>query len=82
MAEGTPKSRPPNSPEAKIPVVERTPEPGGLDWRQVTGLLRRVCRERQVVAADIVEVRPIPPSHITEYLAARLAYKIITYTQQ
>jgi agmatinase len=59
-----------------------TPEPGGLDWRQVTGLLRRVCRERQVVAADIVEVRPIPPSHITEYLAARLAYKIIAYTQQ
>jgi agmatinase len=59
-----------------------TPEPGGLDWRQVTSLLRRVCRERQVVAADIVEVRPIPPSHITEYLAARLAYKIIAYTQQ
>jgi agmatinase len=58
-----------------------TPEPGGLDWRQVTGLLRRVCRERQVVAADIVEVRPIPPNHITEYLAARLAYKIIAYTQ-
>jgi len=59
-----------------------TPEPGGLDWRQVTGLLRRVCRERQVVGADIVEVRPIPPNHITEYLAARLAYKIISYTQQ
>jgi agmatinase len=59
-----------------------TPEPGGLDWRQVTSLLRRVCREREVVAADIVEVRPIPPGHITEYLAARLAYKIIAYTQQ
>jgi agmatinase len=59
-----------------------TPEPGGLDWPQVTGLLRRVCKERQVVSADIVEVRPIPPNHITEYLAARLAYKIIAYTQQ
>jgi len=59
-----------------------TPEPGGLDWFQVTRLLRRVCLQRQVVAADIVEVRPIPPSHITEYLAARLAYKIIAYTQQ
>ena len=58
-----------------------TPEPGGLDWAQVTGLLRRVCRQRRVVGADIVEVRPIPPSHITEYLAARLAYKIIAYTQ-
>ena len=58
-----------------------TPEPGGLDWQQVTGLLRRVCCRRQVVSADIVEVRPIPPGHQTEYLAARLAYKIIAYTQ-
>ncbi|MCK4600936.1 MAG: agmatinase [Phycisphaerae bacterium] len=58
-----------------------TPEPGGLTWQQVTALLRRVCSERQVVAADIVEVRPIPPNHITEFLAARLAYKIIAYTQ-
>jgi agmatinase len=59
-----------------------TPEPDGLDWRQVTALLRQVCSQRQVVGADIVEVRPIPPNHITEYLAARLAYKIIAYTQQ
>lgn len=58
-----------------------TPEPGGLSWTHVTSLLRRVCAERQVVSADIVEVRPIPPNHITEYLAARLAYKIIAYTQ-
>ena len=58
-----------------------TPEPGGLLWGQTIDLLRRVCAERQVVAADIVEVRPIPPNHITEFLAARLAYKLIAYTQ-
>jgi len=58
-----------------------TPEPGGLRWRDVTALLRSVCARRRVVAADIVEVRPIPPSLVTEYLAARLAYKIIAYTQ-
>jgi agmatinase len=58
-----------------------TPEPDGLTWRQVTALLRRICAERQVLAADIVEVRPIPPNHVTEFLAARLAYKIIAYTQ-
>ena len=58
-----------------------TPEPGGLTWQQVTALLRRVCGEREVVAADIVEVRPIPPNHVTEFLAARLACKIIAYTQ-
>jgi len=59
-----------------------TPEPDGLTWRQATSLLRRVCTERQVVAADIVETRPIPPHHITEFLAAKLAYKIIAYTQR
>jgi agmatinase len=58
-----------------------TPEPGGLSWRQVTTLLRRVCTRRRVIGADIVEVRPIPPNHVTEFAAARLAYKIIAYTQ-
>ncbi len=58
-----------------------TPEPGGLHWPHVTSLLRRLCAQRQVVAADIVEVRPLPPSNVTEFLAARLAYKIIAYTQ-
>lgn len=58
-----------------------TPEPGGLSWPQVTGLLRRLCTERKVVAADINEVRPVAGSHVTEFMAARLAYKIIAYTQ-
>ena len=58
-----------------------TPEPGGLSWAQTLELVRAVCTRRKVVAADIVEVRPIPPNHVTEFLAARLAYKIIAYTQ-
>ena len=59
-----------------------TPEPGGLTWREVTGLLRRVCGARHVVGADIAEVRPVPGNHITEFVAARLACKIIAYTQK
>jgi agmatinase len=58
-----------------------TPEPDGLTWPQITRLLRRLCTERRVVAADIVETRPIPPNHLTEFIAAKLAYKIIAYTQ-
>jgi agmatinase len=58
-----------------------TPEPGGLSWRQVTALLRRTCAKRQVVSADIVEVVPVPGQKVSEFLAARLAYKIIAYTQ-
>ena len=58
-----------------------TPEPGGLDWYQVTSLLRLVAAEKRVVGADVVEVAPIPGQAVTEYLAARLAYKIICYVQ-
>ncbi len=58
-----------------------TPEPGGLDWYQVTGLLRLVAAEKTVVGADIVEVMPIPGQAVTEFLAARLAYKLICYVR-
>jgi len=59
-----------------------TPEPGGLDWYQVTGLLRLVAAETELVGADIVEVAPIPGQTTTEFLAARLAYKLIAYRQE
>lgn len=54
-----------------------TPEPGGLDWYQVTDLLEGVARSRRIVAADLVEVRPIAPNHVTEFLAAKLLYRLI-----
>ncbi len=59
-----------------------TPEPGGLDWYQITGILQLVAAEKKIVAADIVEVSPIPGQHVTEYLAARLMYKLIGYVTQ
>jgi agmatinase len=58
-----------------------TPEPGGLDWYQITGLLRLVAAEKTIVGADIVEVTPIPGQAVTEFLAARLAYKLIAYME-
>jgi len=58
-----------------------TPEPGGLDWFQVTSLLRRVCETKTVVGADIVEVSPFGNNLVvTEFLAARLVAKIIAYS--
>lgn len=58
-----------------------TPEPGGLDWYQVLSLLRLVTSEKRIVGADIVEVMPIPGQAVTEFLAAKLAYKLISYIQ-
>ena len=57
-----------------------TPEPGGLDWFQVTNILRQVCEARSVIGADVVEVAPLGGNNVaTEFLAARLVAKIIAY---
>jgi len=56
-----------------------TPEPGGLRYREVLGILREVCRTRRVIGFDLVEVRPLAGSTVTEFLAARLVYKLIGY---
>jgi len=54
-----------------------TPEPGGLNWRTVAGLLRRVARGRTVVGFDIVELAPIPGLIAPDFLAAKLTYRFL-----
>ncbi len=56
-----------------------TPEPGGGTWEQATTLLRRVFAERNVVAADVVELAPIPGLVAPDFLVAKLIYKMIGY---
>lgn len=58
-----------------------TPEPGGLDWFQVTDLLKATAMFRKIVAADVVEVIPMPGSMQTEFLAAKLIYKLIAHIE-
>jgi agmatinase len=58
-----------------------TPEPGGLDYYAVCALLRRVAERHQIVGADCVEVIPLPGQRATEFLAARLVYKLIAYRE-
>ena len=56
-----------------------TPQPGGLGYREVLHLLREVCQRKTVVGMDLVEVRPLPGNAMTEFLAARLLYKMMGY---
>lgn len=56
-----------------------TPEPGGLSWETVTGLLRTVAERRQVVGFDVVELAPIPGLRAPDVLAAKLIYKLVGY---
>jgi len=56
-----------------------TPEPGGLLWDEVLYLLRNVCAQKDVVGFDLVELAPIPGMPASDFLAAKLAYKLIGY---
>lgn len=56
-----------------------TPEPGGLGWYQLLRLLRAVITKRQVVACDIVELCPQPHDKSSDFLAAKLIYKLLSY---
>ena len=56
-----------------------TPEPGGLRYRQVVDLLREICRWRDVVGFDVVELMPNDHNRAPDFLAARLAYQIMAY---
>jgi len=56
-----------------------TPEPGGLSWRDVTGLMKEVAAKKRVVGMDINELRPIPGFVAPDFLAARLLYRLLGY---
>ncbi|MEW6258904.1 MAG: agmatinase, partial [Thermodesulfobacteriota bacterium] len=50
-----------------------TPEPGGISYRQIVSLLRRLGEKRCVVAADINELSKIPHTQVSEFTAAKIA---------
>jgi N1-aminopropylagmatine ureohydrolase len=56
-----------------------TPEPGGLDWHQVTSLVRAVADHKKIVAMDVVELLPQAGNHASDFLTAKLVYKCLGY---
>jgi len=56
-----------------------TPEPGGLLWYDVLGLMRTVFENRNVVGFDIVELCPDERNKAPDFLAAKLIYKLLSY---
>ena len=56
-----------------------SPEPGGLLWYETLDFLRRIFEEKNVVGFDIVELRPDPKEKSSDFLAAKLYYKMLTY---
>lgn len=56
-----------------------TPEPGGILWEELLRILRRVFTEREVVAADVMELCPLAGDIRSDFLAAKLVYKLVGY---
>ena len=64
---------------ALMPAVG-TPEPGGMSWEQLTGLLRRVGESRRIVGFDVCELAPGDGPPACSYIAAKLVYKLAAYS--
>ena len=56
-----------------------TPEPGGMVWEEVTGLLRAVAKSRKIAGFDVTELSPGEGPEACAFTAAKLTYKLIGY---
>lgn len=66
--------------DASLMPATGTPEPGGLFWDDVVAVIRAAARCSRIVGADINELAPQAGMHACDFLAAKLAYKILNYT--
>ena len=56
-----------------------TPEPGGLLWNDMLTYLNKIFKTKNVVGFDIVELAPIKEQPASNFLAAKLYYKMLSY---
>ena len=57
-----------------------TPEPGGLNWYELTKFLKAVFSKHHVIGCDVMELSPTSDSVVSEFTAAKLVYKLIGYS--
>ncbi|OQD42727.1 agmatinase [Croceivirga radicis] len=56
-----------------------TPEPGGLLWYETLEFLSKIFESKNVVGFDIVELCPNKIDRSSDFLAAKLYYKMLSY---
>ncbi|MBN2283260.1 MAG: agmatinase [Deltaproteobacteria bacterium] len=59
-----------------------TPEPGGMNWKEVIRLISEVSLSCHICGFDVVELCPIPGMIAPDFLAAKLVYRIIGYADR
>jgi agmatinase len=66
--------------DSSIMPATGTPEPGGFMWDDVIPIIKTVCKNSNIVGADINELAPIKNFDSYNFLVAKLIYKILSYT--
>ncbi len=66
--------------DSSIMPATGTPEPGGLFWDETLKIIKIAAKNSNIVGADINELSPIKGFNSYNFLAAKLAYKIISYS--
>ena len=56
-----------------------THEPGGLFWNETIKIIRSIAQKCKIVGADINELSPKRGFESCNFLAAKLAYKVLNY---
>ncbi len=66
--------------DSSIMPATGTPEPGGLLWDETLNIIKIAAKNSHIVGADINELSPIKGFNSYNFLVAKLAYKILSYT--
>ncbi|HPF03859.1 MAG TPA: agmatinase [Bacteroidales bacterium] len=59
-----------------------TPEPGGPSYFQIMHFLKRVAAAKRIVGFDVVELCPQPGSKVSDFVAAKVIYQLLSYIFQ
>ncbi|MBL0319143.1 MAG: agmatinase [Alphaproteobacteria bacterium] len=65
--------------DASLMPATGTPEPGGVFWEDAMDIIRAASKVCTIVGADVNELAPREELHSCDFLAAKLAYKILMY---
>ena len=66
--------------DSSIMPATGTPEPGGLLWDETLNIIKIAAKNSDIVGADVNELSPIKGFNSYNFLVAKLAYKILSYT--
>lgn len=65
--------------DASLMPATGTPEPGGMFWDDALDIITAASRVCTFVGADVNELAPIEGFHGSDFIAAKLAYRIMAY---